>query len=382
MDPTFKVLMITERSLAAMGIPTQVFAWTRSLPPGHLHSEDLPVDGPSRATITVHRMGLFANIDFSLQYSMNILEWLQQRHAFNLVWGHYLFPAGFVAVLLAEQENIASTVSARGNDGDRMMFPPGDFARLTWTLSRARSITAVSQDLARKIRLLLGGDRRVDLVPNVVDTDRFLAAPPDPVLRSARGILPDEAVLGFCGELRQKKGLTFLLQALAEVRSVRPACLLVIGEVRAREQALLSTYATEHPEAAQRILVTDALEDPSEVARHLNLCDVFLSPSLWDGLPNALLEAMACERPVLASDAGGIPEVIRHGENGFLIPKSSLDHLGTATLELLALPEAKRRAIGAAARDTIAKRYHPDVEARALETVLEQTGAFSSTISS
>ena len=73
------------------------------------------------------------------------------------------------------------------------------------------------------------------------------------------------------------------------------------------------------------------------MARHLRLCDVVLLPSVWDGMPNALLEAMACGRPVIASDAGGIAEVVEHGVSGLLVPRASLHRLGEAVLELLGL---------------------------------------------
>src|SRR5262249_10311283 len=163
-----------------------------------------------------------------LQHTMNLLEWLHGEHPYAAIWGHYLFPAGFLAVTAARWFGIRSTVSARGNDVDRMTFPPGDFARLLWTLERADLVTAVSRDLARKIAVLTRRDLDIEVVPNVVDPETFSPGPPDPELRRLLGIGPDEAVLGFCGELRHKKGLPFLLGALREVRSTRPACLLVI----------------------------------------------------------------------------------------------------------------------------------------------------------
>ncbi len=102
-----------------------------------------------------------------------------------------------------------------------------------------------------------------------------------------------------------------------------------------REATALSTFSAEDPDSAARILVTGPLDDPNDVARHLRLCDVVLLPSVWDGLPNALLEAMACARPVLASDSGGIPEVIEHGVSGLMLRRDSLHRLGEAVLELL-----------------------------------------------
>lgn len=347
-----------------------MLAWTRQLPPGQLQS--LAPQPMGNGSVTLHRLGLFGNVDFSLQQTLNVLEFLHKRHGFAGVWGHYLFPAGFLAVLIAETLRIPATVSARGNDVDLLMFPPGDFARLMWTLERAKVVTAVSRELAAKMDVLVGHDLGVEVTGNTVDSETFSPGPAEPELRAQLGIAPDEAVLGFCGELRQKKGLPFLLSGLEHVRSQRPACLLVIGEVRAREESLLSSFQADAPESARRIVVTGHLEDPREVARHLRLCDVFLQPSVWDGLPNAVLEAMACQKVVIASDAGGIPEAIRHGVEGFIVPRAELHRLGEGILEILNLPAAERTRIGEAARARMLRDFHGEAEEKALRVVLER----------
>jgi len=366
----------TARSLSSLGRDVHVLAWTRTLPPGDLRTEI--VNG-----VTVHRLGLFANWDLSQQHSLNVLEWLHQQHHFEFVWGHYLNPAGFIAVLFAGLSGIPSTVSARGNDIDRLIFPPGDFARLEWTLSRASVITTVSHDLARKVEVVLG--RRVSdaashiiVLPNVVNAEIFAPGSIASLSHSGRELrtqlrlIPDAVVLGFCGELRHKKGLTFLLRALADVRRQRPACLLVIGDVRPREQAELASFALLEPEAVEHIRVTGHLDDPQAVAEHLRLCDVILQPSVWDGMPNAVLEAMACERIVIGSDAGGIPEMIEHGHEGFVVPKSQLHRLGEAVQEVLSLPLEERQRLGRAARQRVLGEFNAESERERLCLVIER----------
>jgi len=352
------------QTLARVGAKVDVLAWTKTLPPGTL--ETLEQDG-----VRLHRLGLFANTDLSQQHTLNVLDWLHAEAGFDVVWGHYVRHAGFLAVLFAELHGISSIISARGNDVDQLMFPPGDFARLQWTLGRANTITSVSEDLAHKIKVILGRDPNVRVIGNAVDIDTFSPQPASAALREQVGIHEDEAVLGFSGEVRHKKGFPFMLEALSEVRAQRPACLLVIGEMRARERAHLASYAGERPEDAARVLVSGHIDDPQSVAEHLCLCDVYWQPSVWEGLPNALLEAMACARVAIASDAGGIPEAIEHGKSGFVIPRAELHQLGGATLELLAMPAEERTRIGEQARDRVVERYCPAVEEAALAEVLE-----------
>ena len=360
----------TAKQIAELGWQVHVLTWTKTLQPGVLDSR---TSHGSTEGLNLHRLGLFSNLDLSMQHTTNVLEWLHEQHEFTAAWGHYLYPAGYMAVVFSESVGIASTVSARGNDIDRLMFPPGDFARLMWTLERATSISSVSEDLAKKVRVLLDKNPEVDVLLNSVDTEVFrpsLAPEGVSQLRQELQIRPEEVVLGFCGELRHKKGLPFILSGFAEVSRSRPACLLIIGEVRPRERAHLTTFATENPVAADRILVTGRLEAPEAVARHLQICDVSMQPSVWDGLPNSVLESMACGRIVLASDAGGIPEVITHGEDGFLVPKAQLQHFGTALLEVLGISKAEKDRISVAARKKMTEQFNASQEGERLKQVL------------
>ena len=194
-------------------------------------------------------------------------------------------------------------------------------------------------------------------------------------VRERLGVRPGELVLGFCGELREKKGMSFLLAAFREIRQRREACLLVIGEVRPREQSKLTEFAVESPDAAARILVTEHLETAAEVASCLNVCDIVLQPSLWDGMPNSVLEAMACGRVVLGSDAGGMPEVIDHDATGFLVPRVQLGALGVAIEEVAGLSDSRRAEIGAAAAKHVRTHFNAEVEATALAEIVARLQA-------
>jgi glycosyltransferase involved in cell wall biosynthesis len=275
-------------------------------------------------------------------------------------------------VLFGKQNGIPSIVSIRGNDLDREIFPPGDFARLEWTLRNASAVTSVTRALAAKAQTISG---RSDIVPlqNVVDCTIFRPLDEDlSDLRKSLGIESHEAVLGFSGELREKKGLQPLLQALRQVRANRPACLLVIGEVRPSEMPRLLMSLGGESLLEQRIIVTGHLTAPEDVNRHLQLCDVYLQPSLWDGMPNALLEAMAAGCGCIVSDAGGIPEMLTPGVEGVLLPRWQLHRLGEAVIEWLNSDPAIRQQIRKAARERMAKFFHADTERQGLQSLLER----------
>ena len=383
-----KILMICERfppdigglatsgfriasCLSELGNDVHVVAWTRQHAPGTVNSTD--VNG-----VTLHRMGRFSNWDLTMQHSLNFLDWLNERIKFDIVWGHYLQVAGFLAVMFGRKAKIKSIVSARGNDVDQMMFPPGDFARLKWVLETADFVTSVSAELSEKIKMIIGGGRQIHVIPNAVDPNIFYPEDPDPEIRKSLGVNDEELLVGFSGELRHKKGLAFFPNALAEVRSKLSASILVIGEIRARERSSLSAFAAEDPETAERFLSTGHVEEPAEVAKYLRVCDVVVQPSVWDGMPNSVLEAMACECLVLASDAGGIPEIIEHEKNGIIIPKTELNHLGEAIVETISLDKNIKDSIKRSARCTVLENFSPQNEANCLGELLNLFSAQNS----
>jgi glycosyltransferase involved in cell wall biosynthesis len=355
-------------TISQLNIPIDIVTWSRYLQPGEVSPPEI-IGVNSR----IYRIGLYRHWDMTLPHTLNVLDWLHSSYNYDAVWGHYLFPSGFLATWFAALHELPSTVSARGNDIDREMFPPGDFARLQWTLQHANLITAVSADIAHKIKLLSARDD-VLVLKNAVDTEVFypLLATKQEITKESLGIGEDEIVLAFCGELREKKGQQFLLNALTTVRSQRPACLLIIGEVRASQESILQFYANQQPENSQRIIITGHLANPQLVAAHLRLCDVYLQPSLWEGMPNGLLEAMACGCCCIASDAGGIPEVISHGENGFILPRSHLHKLGEAVLECLTMPAAQRTKITQNASNYISSKYAITQEKLQLQVVIDR----------
>ncbi len=335
-----------------------MIAWTRTLDAGVVVVEE----GNPR----VHRMGRFREWDATMPHTSNLFDWLLSMHPYDAIWGHYLAPSGFLAAWFGRLKNIPSTVSVRGNDLDRDIYPPGDFARLRWTLEHAGCVTAVTAELAAKVTAL-SGRKDVVCLKNVVDARVFTPVAPDPALRERCGVLPDEVILGFAGELREKKGLQFLLEALRQVREKRPACLLVIGEVRPSEMPRLMQWTGAAGLEEHRVLVTGRLDTPAEVNAHLALCDVYLQPSLWDGMPNALLEAMAAGCAVIGSDAGGIPEVITDGVDGIVIPRWRLHRLGDAVLDCLARDLAGMKR---AARGRMVQEFGAEQERRQLQELL------------
>jgi glycosyltransferase involved in cell wall biosynthesis len=178
-------------------------------------------------------------------------------------------------------------------------------------------------------------------------------------------------VLGFAGELREKKGLKTLLNAYAQVNKQRPSILLIVGEVRAGEDRnLFDEIQASIPNS--RIIVTGSILHKDMPAYYAQM-DVFVHPSLRDGMPNALLEAMACEKTVIATPVGGVTDVIEDGKNGVLVKVNDADGLAEKILQLLNQPE-NNRTLSKAAREAVIHRFTPEKELEANLQVYQRLG--------
>jgi glycosyltransferase involved in cell wall biosynthesis len=159
------------------------------------------------------------------------------------------------------------------------------------------------------------------------------------------------------GELRFKKGLHIALEAFRRTCEVTPVRLLLVGDARRSDGEFLRNFLEHHSDLAQRVAHVPHVEDSAELARLYGAIDVFLAPSLWEGMPNAVLEAMACECTVVASDAGGIRDLIEQGRTGFVVSRFELDRFPEAVAEVVAGGPELWRAVGRAAREFVVRNH-------------------------
>ena len=165
-------------------------------------------------------------------------------------------------------------------------------------------------------------------------------------------------VVGFAGRLAAEKGLTYLLQAQAQLqRQQRPLATVFIGDGPLRGP--LEQEAAERG-LRERVVFAGRQAEP---AAWISACDVLVFPSLTEGLPMAVVEAMALGVPVVASHVGGVPEVIRQGETGLLVAPRNVADLCRAISALADSPPLRQR-LAETARREIVPRFQPHAVAR------------------
>jgi glycosyltransferase involved in cell wall biosynthesis len=206
------------------------------------------------------------------------------------------------------------------------------------------------------------------LLQNGVDTEHFRLPPADAQARAALGLDPRRPVVGTIGRLEDRKGHDQLLRAagqmLAGANGRRPQ-LVIVGDGPLRESLA---------DQARTLGVADSMRFEGTVADVrpvLAAMDVFVLPSRAEGMSNALMEAMAGARPVVATAVGGNTEVVTDGETGLLVPPADPAAIARAVDGLLRDPERASR-LGAAARQFVTRHFGARARVAELERLYEE----------
>lgn len=300
------------------------------------------------------------------------LAWtaIRERHArapYRCVVGFGASWAGFNAASFAAWLGVPCAVLVRGNDLDRDWFLPRRGGWVREAFSRARAIGAVSQEKVDRIAALYPG-RAVMWTPNSVDVGRWRLLGSDERRRDeVRALLRggERRIFGLFGELKYKKRVPFWLEAVRDAGLLGSISLLVVGTTDDDTTRILSDPAIAPPSVRLPFC------SPDELPALYAACDFVAIPSAFEGMPNVLLEAMACGAVPVASDAGAMASVVEDGVSGFLFAAENREAAGAATKRAVALSADELAALSARARASVAERFTPQVELDALGRLIE-----------
>jgi len=264
----------------------------------------------------------------------------------------YAFPDGFVAAFVASLLRCPYFVQVVGSD-IRLLSPGPKMTLVSWALSNATGVICVSKDLEMRTKII--GARRTRVIPTPIDLS---------IIRQGR-VTHRQLRLVTVANLVPLKAIDLLIRAL---RDAPRAELIVIG--RGPEKERLETLAREL--GLSDLVRFTGFIPQKEVAEYLLSSSIFVLPSLSEGLPRSLLEAMACGMFIIATRVGGVPDAVTDGQNGFLIPPNDVRALAQAIQKALENPELVEK-VGN--RNKLAMvRYDVDVIGREIaEFILEQS---------
>lgn len=295
------------------------------------------------------------------------LIWITKKYDLKLYHAHHTIPTGFVAIVIAKIMRVPVVVTAHLMDITTHGADAGPlenikdfesnfiFRRLIrFSLNSSNKIIAVSGDLASKIELM-GINKDITILRNAVDISRFKPSK-NIEMRHKHKIEDHEVLILFIGHLEPFKGIFELLDAFNSIKTKHENCkLMIIGEGH-DEQRVKETVSNFELDNS---VIFKGKVSPETIQNYYQMADIFTLPSYTEGLPLVVIESMACGLPVVVSTVGGIPELVKDEDNGFLVPPRDSLSL-TRKLERLVDSEKLRIKIGNRALETVDDEFNID----------------------
>jgi len=264
---------------------------------------------------------------------------LLRHNSYDLIYSSWLYPDSWAAAQLASEFNLPLFVKVHGSDVN-LLQPGNSVTRQSLeVVSRAKKIICVSRALKERLIELGAPEAKLEVLYNGID--RTIFHPMDcQALRQELNIQPEEFVVLFVGNLKKDKGLDELISAyglfLDQIPGMRSRLVLIgTGPYESNARRLTGEKGIE---GMVKFLGSRTLTD---IARWMNAANVLCLPSYMEGVPNVVLESMACGTPVIATNVGGIPELV-DGDNIILVPPKTIEPLAAALSEVLQMGEQRR----------------------------------------
>ena len=280
----------------------------------------------------------------------------------DFLYAHWFVPQGITAGLVSMLTGIPCAFTSHSSDVQIMNKIPWIGTHLSrFFIRRMYAITVVSRRSLEKLKAFFNKvewsiiEQKTAVIPMGVDIDQIRKRNQDSNVLKTQFGLSNHMVIFFIGRLAEKKGVTYLLRSFAQLKSDHPTITLIIAgdgplKVELEQEAVLLGIG----DRTQFIGYTSG----KTKLDYLNLCDIMVVPSIItesgdaEGLPVALLEGLAAGKICIATDVSGADDIIRDGENGYLIPQKDIQALNTAIKIVLALSEPQRNNMLAKARTT------------------------------
>jgi teichuronic acid biosynthesis glycosyltransferase TuaC len=289
--------------------------------------------------LVLPKLGWLSGIGYFLGVLAALRNWKRQLRPGDrpVVHAHCAYPDAVGVILAARLLGLPCVVTTHGSDINVYATRPLLRLQIRWALRNAAGVIAVSGGLQEKIVRLVGsGAARIRRIPCAGFDTRVFRPRDNSVQRNALGIGAEARVVVFVGQLVPIKGVEFLIQAWAALARAKKLGaedrLILLGDGPLRNA--LAKQASDAGIADTVVFAGTVTQ--TEVACWVAAASLLCLPSRSEGTPNVVVEALASGVPVVASRVGGIPDLIRQGENGSLVPPADAAALERALEHVLA----------------------------------------------
>ena len=250
----------------------------------------------------------------------------------DLIHVHYAIPhasAAYMAkqILATHGKVLPFVTTLHGTDITLVGKDPTYEPVVTFSINKSDGVTAVSESLRKDTLALFKINKEIEVIPNFIDFKRFSKLDK---LHFKKAIAPNnEKIVTHTSNFRKVKRIQDVMEIFSLIRQEIPAKLLMIGDGPERQAAELQSRSLGMDADVRFLGKQEAIEELLAVS------DLFIMPSESESFGLAALEAMACEVPVISSDAGGIPEVNIDGKTGFVLPIKDVKGMAEKAILLL-----------------------------------------------
>jgi len=312
--------------------------------------------------VEVSSYPLFKYPPYSLALAARLAE-VAQSEKLEIIHAHYAVPhatSAYLARQLVAPQPLKVVTSLHGTDITLVGSDPSYYPVVRFSIAQSDAVTAVSEYLRRKTLEEFRIEKEIQVIPNFVDTRRF-----DGVVRACdrKKYAPnDEPILVHASNFRPVKRVGDAIRVFAQVREKLACKLLLIGQGPER---LVAQRLAKDLGIAKDVFFLGEQEFPENIYA---CADLFLLPSEEESFGLSALEAMSCGVPVIATDIGGLPELVEHGKTGYLFPVGDIDGMARAAITLLRDP-ALHHSMRQACRQVAEQRYERSNIVRVYETL-------------
>ncbi|HIC52712.1 MAG TPA: N-acetyl-alpha-D-glucosaminyl L-malate synthase BshA [Gemmatimonadetes bacterium] len=274
---------------------------------------------------------LFEHPPYSLALAVALHD-TARKHELDLVHVHYAIPhatsAWIAHEMLGEERDLKIVTTLHGTDITLVGLHPSFHAITRFSILRSHGLTAVSKFLKREtVRDFTVPEERVEVIPNFIDIAVYR---PGLVPSHRATLAPDgEKIVMHISNFRAVKRAEDVVSVFAKLTAKQPSRLVLVGDGPERPRVLMRA---EELGVRDRVMFLGKHTSVHEV---LSCADLFLLPSASESFGLVALEAMACGAPVVASNVGGLPEVIEHGTSGYMFDVGDIDAMAEAGLRIM-----------------------------------------------
>ena len=268
--------------------------------------------------------------DVAFKKVMKIIQ--RENIDFALIHAHFTYPSGYVAARLRDIYRKPVVLTVHEDRGKFLEELASGDEKLIYSWRKADKIIRVNKRDLKQFKKIGINKSKLLSIPNGFSSDLFKPMDVD-IARKKLGLPNDRKILVNIANLEKYKGQKYLIEAMKKVLTIRDDVLLYIvgvGPLKNYIQSLIDNYKLQ-----DNIILAGGNKPTEEIPLWMNACDVFVLPSLSEGNPTVMFEALACGKPFVGTTVGGIPEVIINEKLGILVEPKDIDGLAKAIVRAL-----------------------------------------------